>query len=80
MLKCFGQKIPIDKEREMNYLLFRCNKCSMGEIILESDPSLDGKKCRIDGCGGAMKFVEKKQSPSLETNGVNSSKRLKENK
>ncbi len=64
----------------MNYLLFRCNKCSMGEIILESDPSLDGKKCLVDGCGGAMKFVEKKQSPSPEANSIGSSKRSKENK
>lgn len=40
------------------YVIYRCDKCHLGEIKLNTDPSLDGKKCRReDGCSGTMKKV-----------------------
>jgi hypothetical protein len=38
------------------YVVYRCNKCHLGEIKLSTDPSLVGKKCsRKEGCTGKMR-------------------------
>lgn len=36
--------------------LYVCSDCSTGELRHSEDPSLEGKKCAVEGCEGTMRL------------------------